>query len=239
MNSKETHEALTCKLCIENTWTSSIATPPSNLTFQSPSQIAFMLEFSAFFLCFVDFIFIILTAMKILTTVLPQIIVHIPQQDYQVLLDQISLQASKNHFHYKILSVLKSTFCWNVVQIKFFQIFEISLRRQNSADLYRFGDCSRIVSIAIDLSGRWQQEKLFSVLEVKIVCFESTRKSIVWGTSRCYSVTRSQKSFQDQFPNDKAVARHWHTMFENHWKSLIQHCERSELRLHFEWTKVD
>ena len=28
------------------------------------------------------------------------------------------------------------------------------------------------------------------------------------------------------------------TMFENHRKSLIQHCERSELRLHFEWPKV-
>ena len=28
------------------------------------------------------------------------------------------------------------------------------------------------------------------------------------------------------------------TMFENHRKSLIQHDERSELRLHFEWTKV-
>ncbi len=27
-------------------------------------------------------------------------------------------------------------------------------------------------------------------------------------------------------------------MFENPRKSLIQHCERSELRLHFEWTKV-
>ena len=27
-------------------------------------------------------------------------------------------------------------------------------------------------------------------------------------------------------------------MFENHRKSLIQHWERSELRLHFEWTKV-
>ena len=26
-------------------------------------------------------------------------------------------------------------------------------------------------------------------------------------------------------------------MFENHRKSLIQHCERSELRLYFEWTK--
>ena len=29
------------------------------------------------------------------------------------------------------------------------------------------------------------------------------------------------------------------TMFENHRKSLIQHCERSELRLHFEGTKVN
>ena len=29
------------------------------------------------------------------------------------------------------------------------------------------------------------------------------------------------------------------TVFENHRKSLIQHCERSELGLHFEWTKVN
>ena len=29
------------------------------------------------------------------------------------------------------------------------------------------------------------------------------------------------------------------TVFENHRKSLIQHCERSELHLHFEWTKVN
>ena len=28
-------------------------------------------------------------------------------------------------------------------------------------------------------------------------------------------------------------------MFENHGKSLIQHCELSELSLHFEWTKVN
>ena len=27
------------------------------------------------------------------------------------------------------------------------------------------------------------------------------------------------------------------TVFENHRKSLTQHCQRSELRLHFEWTK--
>ena len=29
------------------------------------------------------------------------------------------------------------------------------------------------------------------------------------------------------------------TLFENHRKSLIQHGERSELHIHFEWTKVD
>ena len=28
-------------------------------------------------------------------------------------------------------------------------------------------------------------------------------------------------------------------VFENHRKSLIQHCERSELRLHFECSKVE
>ena len=28
------------------------------------------------------------------------------------------------------------------------------------------------------------------------------------------------------------------TLFENQWQSRIQHCERSELRLHFERTKV-
>ena len=29
------------------------------------------------------------------------------------------------------------------------------------------------------------------------------------------------------------------TVFENHRKSLIQHCERSELHLQLEWTKVN
>ena len=28
------------------------------------------------------------------------------------------------------------------------------------------------------------------------------------------------------------------TVFENHRKSRIQHCERSELSLHFEWTLI-
>ena len=44
----------------------------------------------------------------------------------------------------------------------------------------------------------------------------------------------------DFFSNARAAAMLClPTVFENHRKSLIQqHCERSELRLHFEWTKV-
>ena len=33
-----------------------------------------------------------------------------------------------------------------------------------------------------------------------------------------------------------SIHKVYNTVFENHRKSLIQHCERSELRLHFEWT---
>ena len=44
----------------------------------------------------------------------------------------------------------------------------------------------------------------------------------------------------DFFSNARAAAMLClPTVFENNRKSLIQlHCERSELRLHFEWTKV-
>ena len=49
---------------------------------------------------------------------------------------------------------------------------------------------------------------------------------------------RRQNDFCD-FEKVKRKKEHLFTVFENHRKSSIQHCERSELRLHFEWTKVD
>ena len=57
----------------------------------------------------------------------------------------------------------------------------------------------------------------------------------------------NRSSSMTQLPNirnsrNNAVREHrqrFATVFENHRKSLIQHCERSELRLHFEWTKVN
>ena len=50
--------------------------------------------------------------------------------------------------------------------------------------------------------------------------------------------SRKNNFFQvkKNFPLPEVATR---TVFENHRKSLIQHCERSELRLHFEWTKVN
>ena len=41
------------------------------------------------------------------------------------------------------------------------------------------------------------------------------------------------------FGNRENMVSYFLTVFENHRKSIIQHCERSELRLHFEWTKVN
>ena len=38
--------------------------------------------------------------------------------------------------------------------------------------------------------------------------------------------------------NENIREKHNDTVFENYRKSLIQHCAQSELRLHFEWTKV-
>ena len=55
-------------------------------------------------------------------------------------------------------------------------------------------------------------------------------------------LSTSSEPCQDdlQYNKDDCIddALHKVTVFENHRKSLIQHCERSELRLHYEWTKV-
>ena len=36
----------------------------------------------------------------------------------------------------------------------------------------------------------------------------------------------------------KGFEKYLSTVFENNKKSLISHCERSELRLHFDWSKL-
>ena len=51
-------------------------------------------------------------------------------------------------------------------------------------------------------------------------------------------LVKPQKGLKDP-GNRKGDPERFRAMFENHRKSLIQHCERSELRLHFEWTKVN
>ena len=54
----------------------------------------------------------------------------------------------------------------------------------------------------------------------------------------CLIVRRLTDSFQAY-----VIMKLWlskiNTVFENHRKSLIQYCKRSELCLHFEWTKVN
>ena len=64
-------------------------------------------------------------------------------------------------------------------------------------------------------------------------------KSKAWKNAN----NRTPKIRHDQ--NGFARTKNWTTfeylitVFENHRKSRMQHCERSELYLHFKWTKVD
>ena len=52
---------------------------------------------------------------------------------------------------------------------------------------------------------------------------------------QCILQLGRQKSLKSR----KSLIFYFHTVFENHRKSRIQHCEQSELRLHFKkWTKV-
>ena len=51
-----------------------------------------------------------------------------------------------------------------------------------------------------------------------------------------YSQISNFTTFWSQTASNNLV---WCTVIESHRKSLIQHCKRSELRLHFEWTNVN
>ena len=67
------------------------------------------------------------------------------------------------------------------------------------------------------------------------ICWNSVTKSFKTHTHMCdHAHLEMSNPFSSKIPWIKSRI----TVFENHRKSLIQQYERSELRLHFEWTKV-
>ena len=52
------------------------------------------------------------------------------------------------------------------------------------------------------------------------------------------NLTMHEELFEKVVPHDQSFDDYAGTVFENHRKSRIQHCKRSELHLHFEWPKV-
>ena len=92
----------------------------------------------------------------------------------------------------------------------------------------------------------WQSKKVLSSrLQFQTLCkiffrvILETFKHIKnrWSkTSEIYDELYVQQATARIFFGEELRLR---TVFENHRKSFIQHCERSELRLHFEWTKVN
>ena len=65
--------------------------------------------------------------------------------------------------------------------------------------------------------------------------FRAKNQHGFWPFQAYYLKTLTWKNYPETFYVDFQTL----TVFENHRKSFIQHCERSELRLHFEWTKVN
>ena len=73
---------------------------------------------------------------------------------------------------------------------------------------------------------------------------KTLRITLGHATSLCLKIHQKVSFFQlywffDYFWIFWVLKVNMFTVFENHRKSLIQHCERSELCLHFEWTKVN
>ena len=68
---------------------------------------------------------------------------------------------------------------------------------------------------------------------------DGTIKKIIYSSIEEYFAMAIFEQIKDSPKvSDEKVQIHITTVFENHRKSLIQCCERSELRLHFERTKV-
>ena len=61
----------------------------------------------------------------------------------------------------------------------------------------------------------------------------SLQSRILWMIQQPPLLRNSNVNF-----SNLVVSRTTRMVFENHSKILIQHYERSELRLHFEWTQV-
>ena len=88
------------------------------------------------------------------------------------------------------------------------------------------------------------KESLFRLLET----FEASENLKLW----IAMINRRQQQIMCTFSRDKLLSMlncipdwticnqlYFTTVFENHRKCLIQHCQRSELHLHFEWTIVN
>ena len=84
--------------------------------------------------------------------------------------------------------------------------------------------------------------KIRSVYFCSLVILTPCKLTIFFKFYKSFIFKGKQKNLvnlQHCITSDHLIIELQLTVFENHRKSLIQHCERSELRLHFEWTKVD
>ena len=114
------------------------------------------------------------------------------------------------------------------------------LKRRNMKYWKSHKNLKNSVSIYLMLVEAYFQACLAGVW-VDFPCFELV--SIV-DVSQKWCLAQAEKcnpsTFNQNLPDTLYYIKSpYYTVFENHKKSLIQHCERSELCLRFEWTKIN
>ena len=93
--------------------------------------------------------------------------------------------------------------------------------------------CLFQISFSLEISTKRESSFLLPLLKNLL------RTLKIWRFSKKKNISSQFACQTVQVLNFENLGSPLGTVFENHRKSLILHCERSELRLHFEWTKVN
>ena len=129
-------------------------------------------------------------------------------------------------FHFFNFARLRNNVCLRATDDFFFNGFSTHLPTSPSLDLLLTRLNSSNVFAALLRIAAERKQKIGNVCTLNMASSSAKKELQVLA----FSITKLTL---------KKVLDNTGTVFENHRKSLIQHCERSELRLYFEWAKVN
>ena len=115
--------------------------------------------------------------------------------------------------------------------------FQISASKRVQISKAKLSSTQSCILVFEDIAGRVSVNGRIECIGCNHPSEEHRAKKVPNSMLAFFVQSVSTFAIEDSLVN--APLRYNNTVFKNHRKSLIQHCERSELRLHFEWTKVN